>query len=100
MNVSEHKEKTLIENILSMSFHKGPDTFGKVKKLLIDAEVIIENENFSFRSKKSISLREITKVEEILGIKLISIPTEKEWLIINRREKLEQINENKNTNKL
>ncbi len=87
----DYNEKNFIENILNISCKKNNDIFVKVKNVLVDAKIIIENPINIFSTNKNITLKEIVKIEQILGIEIISFPTEKEWLVINRRRKIEKI---------
>jgi len=42
-------------------------------------------------SNKSLKLSTICKLNILLNTELFTIPTDKEWLVINRREKLKQL---------
>ncbi len=61
---------------------------GGTKNLLKDVQDIVSP---FMNNHGSIDLGTIIKLEELLGVELISIPTDKEWVIINRRKKLEHL---------
>lgn len=87
----DYSESKFIENILNLALNKG--LFDDVKKLLIDNNIIVESGNNHFSLKNDISLSEIVKLETLLDTKIIQILTEKEAKILNRKRKIEKLNE-------
>lgn len=90
--MDKFKEQEFIGSILVFALNKSVRAFDKTKQILIDADIISENDDGSFEpSSNSISLKEIVKIEQILDKQLLTIPSKQEWLIINRRRKLEKL---------
>ena len=73
------KENFLIANVIMNADSKG--LHEEVQEIIIP--FLVEN--------KSIDLKTICKLEVLLDDKLLIIPSDKEWLVINRREKLNQL---------
>jgi len=92
----DYNEVNFLNNILSRAFDLN--LFDEVKKILIDAKIVVELANNSFTNLNPITLREVVKIEQLLKIEIIKFPTDKEWLVINRKRKLEQLNKIENDN--
>jgi len=91
----DYDENIFVGSLLvkAMSPPMKHDVFLKVKQVLLDSNVIIEYDDGTFDpGKKKITLKDVVKIEQIMDEEIIKFPTEKEWLIINRKRKLEQLN--------
>lgn len=84
-----YNEVNFLNNILSIAFDLN--LFDEVKNILIDTKIVVELSNNRFTNLNPITLKEVVKIEQIMGKEIIKIPTKKEWFIISRRKKLEQL---------
>lgn len=84
-----YNEQQFLTNILDKA--QELNLFDDVVKILIDAN-IVELPNLTYAELNPITLKDVCKIEALLGIDIITIPTDKEWVVINRKRKIEHLN--------